>query len=117
MVPPLACLGGRVYTRTSSRGGDKSLGTAVEKIDDFTVKIRQSAKNTLMLPVMTVYAFDPLDSAVLKQHATAADPWSHVYANTVDFPGFGAYCLDRWVRDRRVRAACQPELLSWQAGN
>ena len=96
-LPSLASVDG--FTRDVFKGGDKSLGTAVEKIDDFTVKIRQSAKNTLMLPVMTVYAFDPLDSAVLKQHATAADPWSHVYANTVDFPGFGAYCLDRWVRD------------------
>jgi peptide/nickel transport system substrate-binding protein len=35
----------------------------------------------------------------MKKHATDADPWAHDYVNTVNVPAFGAYCLERWVKD------------------
>ena len=37
-------------------GADKSLGDAVVKVDDYTVKIKQSVPNRLFLMVMTIYA-------------------------------------------------------------
>ena len=41
----------------------------------------------------------PFDSREMKAHATDADPWSHTWANTVNAPSFGPYCVERWVRD------------------
>lgn len=78
---------------------DKSLGDAVGKVDDYTVKIRQSAPNRLFLTVFSIYATYPFDSKVMKANATEADPWSHIYVNTVNNPSFGPYCLEKWVRD------------------
>jgi peptide/nickel transport system substrate-binding protein len=80
-------------------GADKSLGNAVVKVDDYTVKIKQSVANRMFLMVMTIYATYPYDSKEMKKHATAADPWTHDYVNTVNAPAFGAYCLERWVKD------------------
>ena len=80
-------------------GADKSLGNAVVKVDDYTVKIKQSVPNRMFLMVMTIYATYPYDSKEMKKHATATDPWTHDYVNTVNVPSFGAYCLERWVKD------------------
>jgi peptide/nickel transport system substrate-binding protein len=80
-------------------GADKSLGDAVEKVDDYTVKIRQAAPNRLFLTALSVYSAFPFDSKDMKAHATPEDPWSHIYANTVNSPAYGPYCLERWVRD------------------
>ena len=80
-------------------GADKSLGDAVEKIDDYTVKIRQAAPNRLFLTAISVYGAYPFDSKEMKAHATEADPWTHIWSNTVNVPSFGPYCLERWVRD------------------
>ena len=87
------------FDRSVFTGGSKELGDAVTKIDDHTVRIRQSSDNALLLTVMTVYSMAPFDSLEMKKHATDADPWSHVYANTVNSPGFGPYCLERWTKD------------------
>ena len=80
-------------------GADRSLGDAVTKVDDYTVKIRQSQPNRLFLTTLSIYADYPYDSVEMKKHATEQDPWSHVYVNTQNVPSFGAYCLERWVRD------------------
>ncbi|WP_158746587.1 ABC transporter substrate-binding protein, partial [Acidisphaera sp. L21] len=86
------------FDRSVFNGGSKELGDAVVKVDDHTVKIRQSAENPLLLTVMTVYSMSPFDSVEMKKHATPEDPWSHVYANSVNLPAFGAYCLENWVK-------------------
>jgi len=80
-------------------GADKSLGDAVTKVDDYTVKIKQSVPNRLFQMVMTIYSMYPYDSKEMKKHATDADPWAHDYVNTVNDPSFGPYCLERWVKD------------------
>jgi len=80
-------------------GADKSVGDAVTKVDDYTVKIKQSVPNRLFQMVMTIYSTYPYDSKEMKKHATEADPWTHDYVNTVNVPAFGAYCLERWVKD------------------
>jgi peptide/nickel transport system substrate-binding protein len=80
-------------------GADKSLGDAITKVDDYTVKIRQSQPNPLFLESLTVYSADPYDSVELKKHLTPQDPWGHAYVNTVDVPSFGPYCLEHWAKD------------------
>jgi peptide/nickel transport system substrate-binding protein len=82
-----------------AKDADKSLGDTIVKVDDYTVKIRQSAPNPLFLEILTVYATYPYDSVELKKHLTPEDPWGHTYVNTVNAPGFGAYCLERWTKD------------------
>ena len=90
-------------------GADKSLGDAVVKVDDYTVKIRQSEASNLFLMVLTNYGMAPFDSKELRKHATEQDPWSHVYANTVNPTGFGPYCLERWVKDDEFVLKANPD--------
>ncbi len=90
-------------------GADKSLGDAVVKLDDYTVKIRQSAPNALFQALMTGYGFQPYDSQEVKKHITPADPWGHTWVNTVNAPGFGPYCLERWVKDDEFVLRANPD--------
>ncbi|MEJ0070074.1 MAG: ABC transporter substrate-binding protein [Pseudomonadota bacterium] len=90
-------------------GADKSLGDAVVKVDDYTVKIQQSSANSLFLLVFTVYALDPWDKETMQAHATPEDPWSHNYTNTENAPGFGPYCLERWVKDDEFVLRANPD--------
>lgn len=96
------------FTRDVFKATDRSLGDAVVKVDDYTVKIRQSEPNPLFLTGLTVYSTYPYDSVEMKKHATDADPWSHNYVNTTNAPGFGAYCLDRWTRDNEFVVKANP---------
>jgi peptide/nickel transport system substrate-binding protein len=90
-------------------GADKSLGDAVLKLDQYTVRIKQSAANALFLLVFTVYGLDPWDKETMQAHATPDDPWSHNYANTENAPGFGPYCLERWVKDDEFVLRANPD--------
>lgn len=96
------------FTRDVFKATDRSLGDAVVKVDDYTVKIKQSEPNPLFLTGLTVYSTYPYDSVEMKKHATDADPWSHNYVNTTNAPGFGAYCLDRWTRDNEFVVKANP---------
>ena len=105
----LASLGSiKGFDRSVFTGGSKELGDAVTKVDDHTVRIVQSSDNALLLTVMTVYSMAAWDSVEMKKHATAEDPWSHIYANTVNSPGFGAYCLESWVKDDQFVIRANP---------
>jgi peptide/nickel transport system substrate-binding protein len=77
----------------------KKLGDEVRKIDDHTVAITQSAPNSFLLMALTIYGLAPFDSKEMKANAKPDDPWSHDYVNTVNAPGFGPYCVERWVKD------------------
>jgi peptide/nickel transport system substrate-binding protein len=90
-------------------GADKALGDGVVKIDDYTVQIKQSSANALFLLVFTVYGLDPWDKETMQAHATPDDPWSHNYANTETAPGFGPYCLERWVKDDEFVLRANPD--------
>lgn len=96
------------FTRDVFKATDRSLGDGVVKVDDFTVKIRQSEANPLFLTGLSIYSSYPWDSVEMKKHATDADPWSHNYVNTTNAPGFGAYCLDRWTRDNEFVVKANP---------
>jgi peptide/nickel transport system substrate-binding protein len=89
-------------------GADKSLGDAITKVDDYTVRIKQSAPNRLFQMVMTIYSTNPYDSKEMKKHATEADPWAHDYVNTQSDLAFGPYCLERWVKDDEFVLTANP---------
>lgn len=87
----------------------RELGDAVVKVDDLTVQIRQSEPNALFLPVLTIFGLYIWDSAEMQKHATAEDPWSHSYANTVNAPGFGPYCLESWKPGEEISYVANPD--------
>ncbi|MBE9605515.1 ABC transporter substrate-binding protein [Acetobacteraceae bacterium H6797] len=97
------------FDRSVFTGGSRELGDAVEKVDDYTIRIKQSTENSLFLTVLTVYSMAPFDSVEMRKHATAEDPWSHTYANTVNAAGFGPYCLERWVKDDEFVLRANPD--------
>lgn len=95
---------------------DKSkrvLGNEVEKIDRYTVRIRQSAPNPLFLHALATFGLLIFDSRAARSHATTTDPWSHAYVNGVTAPGFGAYCLTRWVKGSEMVLRANP---GWYRG-
>lgn len=84
------------------------LGNAVEKVDRYTVRIRQSEPNVLFLPVLTTFGMLMFDHREVERHATPDDPWAHEYVNNVVAPGFGPYCLERWSKGDQVVFRANP---------
>ena len=82
--------------------GAKELGDAVAKVDNYTVTIRQSEPNALLLPVLTIFGLLIFDKETMEANATGADPWSHDYVNNVGAPGFGGYCLENWAKNEQI---------------
>lgn len=86
----------------------RELRGEVEKVDRYTVRIRQHAPNDLFPRVLTIFALFPMDSVEMRKHATPDDPWAHRYTDTEDAPGFGPYCLKRWVKGREMVYEANP---------
>ena len=93
----------------SGEEGATDLGDEVVKIDDFTVEIRQSAQNKLFLPVLTIFGLGIFDKEMMEANATEEDPWSHDYANNVNSPSFGPYCLETWEKDNQFVVTANPD--------
>jgi peptide/nickel transport system substrate-binding protein len=84
------------------------LGSEVTKVDDYTVKIKQTAPNALFMPMQVIYGLAILDKETMQAHATKSDPWSHTYMNTVNLPSFGPWCLDHWTKDSEFVVNANP---------
>jgi peptide/nickel transport system substrate-binding protein len=108
-VASIANFGPELYPKTPEAAAKRALGDEVTKVDDYTLKIRQTAPNQLLLPVLTIFGLLIYDSKEMKAHATAEDPWSHQYANTVNAPSFGPWCLDTWRKDEDFTVRANPE--------
>jgi peptide/nickel transport system substrate-binding protein len=80
----------------------RQLGDEVTKIDQYTVKIRQSQANGLFLPVFAIFALLIYDKETMEANATEDDPWSHDYANTVNGPSFGPWCVAEWKKEDTI---------------
>jgi len=85
-----------------------ALGDEVQKVDDFTVKIKVSSIRRLFLPAMTDFFTLIWDSKEMKAHATSADPWSHAWATDNNAPSFGPYCLEKWTKGSDFIAKANP---------
>ena len=93
---------------TSKDPKAKDLNGEVVKVDDYTVQIKQLNPNELFPRVLEIFALWIYDAKETKAHATAKDPWSHTYVNTVKSPGFGAYCISRWNKGSEIDLAANP---------
>lgn len=104
------------FDRSVFTGGSKELGDAVTKVDDYSVTIKQSAENAWFLTVLTVYSMAPFDSAEMRKHATAENPWS-ISTPTQSASRASGGMPGALGQGRRVRAARQPGLLPRQVGD
>jgi len=80
----------------------RELGDEVVKVDQYTLKIRQEAANGLFLPVFAIFALHIYDKETMEANATEDDPWSHNYANSVNAPGFGPWCVAEWQKEETI---------------
>jgi peptide/nickel transport system substrate-binding protein len=87
---------------------DRSLAGEIEKVDDFTVIIRQSEVNEMFPSVLSVAHMGIFDSAEMMTHATEDDPWAHDWAESEGAAGFGAYCIREWNKDEKVVLDANP---------
>ena len=87
----------------------RDLGAEVVKVDDYTITITQAAPNKLFLPVLAIFALMIYDKETMEANATEDDPWSHNYANTVNAPGFGPYCLESWEKEESFTLKANPD--------
>ncbi len=85
-----------VFAPDEAGAAARALGDEVTKVDDHTVRIRQSGPNKLFLRVLTIFGLYMFDKETMEANATEDDPWSHTYANNVNAPGFGPWCLESW---------------------
>ncbi len=110
-----ALFGARVQANKAKEEGKdppspdaRDLGAEVTKVDDYTVRITQSSPNKLFLPVLSIFALMIYDKETMEANATEDDPWSHTYANTVNAPGFGPYCLESWEKEESFTLKANP---------
>jgi peptide/nickel transport system substrate-binding protein len=97
-----------LFGKTPEAIASRKLGNEVEKIDDHTVRFRLSAPNQLFLPVLSIFALRIYDHVEMEKHATADDPWSHTYTNTVNGPSFSPWCLESWKTDESFTVTRNP---------
>jgi peptide/nickel transport system substrate-binding protein len=97
-----------LFAKTPEALEARKLGDEVTKLDDRTVQFKLTAPNQLFLPVLSIFALLIYDSVEMKAHATAEDPWSHIFANTTNGPSFGAYCLESWKKDDEFIVRANP---------
>ncbi len=107
-VASIANFGPELYPKTPEAVAKRALGNEVAKIDDYTVQIRQTAPNQLLLPVLTIFGLLIYDSKEMKAHATPDDPWSHQYTNTTNAPSFSPWCLESWHKDEELTVRANP---------
>jgi peptide/nickel transport system substrate-binding protein len=88
----------------------RTLGDEVVKVDDHTVKIRQSRPpSQLFLPVLAQWAGVLIfDKETMEANKTDKDPWSHEYTNNVNAPSFGPYCLKTWEKNNQFVVTANP---------
>ncbi|QGN55624.1 ABC transporter substrate-binding protein [Novosphingobium sp. Gsoil 351] len=93
--------------------GRRRLGDEVVALDRYTVRIRQSAPNALFLHALATFGLLIFDHRAARAVATRTDPWSHAPINGTNVPGFGAYCLARWVKGSEMVLVANP---GWYRG-
>ena len=86
----------------------KELNGEVTKIDKYTVQFKQLHPNDLFPRVLQIEALLIWDSVEMKKHSTAADPWAHTYTQTVNAPGFGPYCMSKWIKGSEMDFTANP---------
>ena len=104
-----AVLGLEVFGETAETDGSRDLlDSEVAKIDDRTFTVTQVNENDLFPRVQAITFQGIFDSAVMLENATDDDPWAHIYTETENIPGFGAYCLSNWIKGTEISLVANP---------
>jgi peptide/nickel transport system substrate-binding protein len=92
------------------------LSQGIRKIDDHTIEVEQTQANPLFLiNIAVTIAEGMFDATEMKKHVTEADPWGYDYANNVNFPSFGPYCLESWTKNDEIRFKANPHYYRGEA--
>lgn len=86
----------------------KQLHGEVTAVNRYTVQFRTQSPNDLFPRVLTIFPLYIWDAKAMKAHATKADPWSHKYTDTTNSPGFGPYCITKWVKGSEMDLSANP---------
>jgi len=97
-----------LFAKTPEALEARKLGDEITKLDDATVQFKLSASNQLFLTVLPIFGLLIYDAKEMRAHATAEDPWSHAYANNINAPSFGPWCLDTWKKDEEFTVRANP---------
>ncbi len=89
--------------------------TEVTKVDKYTVRFTLKHPDELFPRVLQIFPLHIWDSKAFKAGATTSDPWSHTFTDTTNSPGFGAYCLAKWVKGQEVDLTANPHYWRGQA--
>ena len=81
----------------------RDLGDEVTSVGDYTIKVRLASPNKLLFTNLTIFAMLIYDKEQMEEQATSDDPWSHSYADNVNGPSFGAWCLEDWEKDKHFK--------------
>lgn len=87
---------------------DREIDGEIEKVDDYTVIIRQFEPNMLFPRVLAIFALPIVDSVEALSHATEEDPWAHDWMNNQGSAGFGPYCLRSWDKEQEMVFEANP---------
>lgn len=87
---------------------DRQLSGEIERIDDYTVKIRQFEPNQLFPAVLAIFGLGIVDSTEALRHTTPDDPFAHSWMNTEGAAGFGPYCLESWDKEQEIVFSANP---------
>lgn len=89
---------------------DREIADEIEKVDDYTVIIRQFEPNLLFPRVLAIFGLPIVDSTEALARATEEDPWAHEWMNSQGAAGFGPYCLASWDKEQEMVFEANP---SW----
>jgi peptide/nickel transport system substrate-binding protein len=97
-----------LFGKTPEAIASRKLGAEVTKVDDYTVQIKQTSPNKLLMTVLNITGLLTYDQKAMRAHATDDDPWTHAYSNSVNAPSFGAWCLESWRKDEEFTVRANP---------
>lgn len=98
---------GKAISKTAV-AADKTLGSEVQAVDKYTVKITTSTDNGTLIPLLVSPIVAPLDSVAAKAHATTDDPWAYTWVGT-NGAGFGPYCLGSFTPNQSLVLTANPK--------
>lgn len=87
---------------------DRQLSGEIERIDEYTFKIRQFEPNQLFPAVLAIFGLGIVDRAEALRHTTPDDPFAHSWMNTEGAAGFGPYCLESWDKEQEIVFTANP---------
>jgi peptide/nickel transport system substrate-binding protein len=80
----------------------------VTKVNDSTIKIKLPTASPILGPMLRDQDAGLVDSTILKQHTTTADPWSHAWLAQNGTADTGAYQISQDVPGQKIVLTANP---------